>query len=101
MLTTILSFGVPALLSHFGVSLALPSLAGLVGARAASAVGAKVVGKVATASVSRLLQHIGNGGDLQPEHREWVKASHPELFTVPKLQPGQQSGPDVWTISKQ
>lgn len=100
MLPTLLTFGIPAVLSHFGVSLALPALAGVIGTKAAATVGGKVVGTAAARGVGALLKHIANGGEVTHEHRTWA-AQHQDVFTVPKQQPGQQPGPDVWTIQKQ
>lgn len=99
MLTALLSFGVPLLLSHLGVSLGAPALAGLFGARAATAAGSAGA-KLAAAGVKRIIEHIAAGRDVTPEQRAWLDANRQELYLPPKCDPDASAGPDLYTAPR-
>lgn len=99
MFTALLSFGVPLLLSHLGVSLALPGLAGVIGGRAAAAILPRVLSKGASSAVHAVLSHVHQGGEVTPEHRELLASHAAELFAPPKFEPGKE-GPAVWGIPR-
>lgn len=100
MLTALLSFGVPLLLSHLGVSLGAPALAGLFGARVATAAGAAGARKLAAVGVRKIIAHIAAGHDVTPDQRAWLDANRQELYLPPKFDPDASAGPDLYTAPR-
>lgn len=105
LITALLGFGIPAIISHFAVaSTAATVLGGVVGTGAATAIagaGSKAAGGLIARQIGQLLGHIANGGEVTAEHREWLRSQQGVAWTAPKLDPGQQpQGPVTWTTPK-
>jgi hypothetical protein len=95
----LLSFGLPALIAHFGVATAATSLlTGTLGSTAATAVvgaGTKAVAGAAASRLNSLLHHIAQGGQVTDEHRQWLAQNQGVLYTPPKFDPAQQTAGPV------
>jgi len=85
---SLLSFLIPALLSHFGVTAVL--------SRWMSGTTAAAGTRAAGAAAAQLIQNIIAGGEATPARPEGVPH-----YTPPKLDPTQPPGPVEWTTPKQ
>jgi hypothetical protein len=104
-LTLLAGFGIPALLTHFGVAAAAGSLlSGTLGSAAAKAIAGtatKAAGNMATSQVNRFLNHVAQGGEVTAEHRQWLAQQPGVLTTPPKFEPVQPTGPIEFTTPKE